>query len=140
MSRSTLSYQKWPLIVTVIGLGLSGWLGWATTGTLSGVFRFLLVGAILATLEIALSFDNAIVNANKLEEMTPIWLSSVFLTWGILIAVFWHADNLSLNDCGHFRPGSTLSLRSIWPWPTQRNIRISLNKRMAQYLLLAVLF
>ena len=87
MSRSTLSYQKWPLIVTVIGLGLSGWLGWATTGTLSGVFGFLLVGAILATLEIALSFDNAIVNANKLEEMTPIWQQR-FLTWGILIAVF----------------------------------------------------
>ena len=44
-------------------------------------------GAILAALEIALSFDNAIVNANKLEEMTPVWQRR-FLTWGILIAVF----------------------------------------------------
>ena len=87
MSRSTLSYQKWPLIVTVVGLGLSGWLGWATTGTVSGVLGFLFVGAILAALEIALSFDNAIVNANKLEEMTPVWQRR-FLTWGILIAVF----------------------------------------------------
>ena len=87
MARSTLSYQKWPLIVTVVGLGLSGWLGWATTGTYGGLLSFLFVGAILAALEIALSFDNAIVNANKLEEMTPVWQRR-FLTWGILIAVF----------------------------------------------------
>lgn len=85
--HSTVSYLKWPLIVTVVGLGLSGWLGWATEGTLSGVLGFLFVGTILAALEIALSFDNAIVNANKLEEMTPVWQRR-FLTWGILIAVF----------------------------------------------------
>jgi hypothetical protein len=43
--------------------------------------------AVLAVLEISLSFDNAIVNANKLKEMTPAWQRR-FLTWGILIAVF----------------------------------------------------
>jgi hypothetical protein len=48
MARSTLSYQKSPLIVTVVGLGLSGWLGWATTGTYGGMLSFLFVGAILA--------------------------------------------------------------------------------------------
>ena len=85
--RSTVSYLKWPLIVTVIGLGLSGWLGWVTEGNVSGIVSFLIVGAVLAALEIALSFDNAIVNANKLEEMTPLWQRR-FLTWGILIAVF----------------------------------------------------
>ncbi len=85
--RSTVSYLKWPLLVTVVGLGLSGWLGWETEGTSSGVISFLIVGTVLAALEIALSFDNAIVNANKLEEMTPIWQRR-FLTWGILIAVF----------------------------------------------------
>ena len=47
----------------------------------------LMVGTVLAALEIALSFDNAIVNANKLEDMTPVWRRR-FLTWGILIAVF----------------------------------------------------
>ena len=87
MQRSTLSYLKWPLIVTAVGLGLSGWLGWATEGTTSGIASFLLIGAVLAALEIALSFDNAIVNANKLEDMTPVWRQR-FLTWGILIAVF----------------------------------------------------
>ena len=87
MTRSALSYQKWPIIVTVIGLTLSAWLGWVTTGTLSGLIGFLIIGGILAALEIALSFDNAIVNANKLVEMTPVWQKR-FLTWGILIAVF----------------------------------------------------
>ncbi|MGR3468385.1 MAG: DUF475 domain-containing protein [Shimia sp.] len=86
-TRSATSYLFWPLVVTVVGLGLSAWLGWATTGTAQGVLSFFIVGAILACLEIALSFDNAIVNANKLEEMTPVWRQR-FLTWGILIAVF----------------------------------------------------
>lgn len=85
--RSTLSYLKWPLVTTIIGLALTAWLGWATEGTMSGVISFLIVGTVLAALEIALSFDNAIVNANKLEDMTPIWRQR-FLTWGILIAVF----------------------------------------------------
>ncbi|MEL7114113.1 MAG: DUF475 domain-containing protein [Pseudomonadota bacterium] len=85
--RSIVGYLKWPLIVTVVGLGLSGWLGWATVGTPGGVLSFLLVGTVLAALEISLSFDNAIVNANKLHEMTPVWRQR-FLTWGILIAVF----------------------------------------------------
>ena len=84
---STLAYLKWPLITTAIGLGLSGWLGWATEGTIGAILSFLLVGSVLAALEISLSFDNAIVNANKLEEMTPVWRRR-FLTWGILIAVF----------------------------------------------------
>lgn len=85
--RSSLSYLKWPIITTVIGLGLTAWLGWATEGNWSGIVSFLMVGTVLAALEIALSFDNAIVNANKLEDMTPVWRQR-FLTWGILIAVF----------------------------------------------------
>ncbi len=85
--RSVAAYLKWPLIVTVIGLFLSAWLGWETEKTLNGILSFLLVGSVLAALEISLSFDNAIVNANKLDEMTPVWRQR-FLTWGILIAVF----------------------------------------------------
>ncbi|MGB0507194.1 MAG: DUF475 domain-containing protein [Pikeienuella sp.] len=85
--RNMLSYLKWPLATTVVGLALTAWLGWATVGTMSGVVSFLIVGTVLAALEIALSFDNAIVNANKLEDMTPVWRQR-FLTWGILIAVF----------------------------------------------------
>jgi len=82
-----LRYFKWSIIVTVVGLGLGAWLGWALTGTVEGVVGTFVIVAILAVLEISLSFDNAIVNANKLKQMQPVWQRR-FLTWGILIAVF----------------------------------------------------
>ncbi|MFW2545105.1 DUF475 domain-containing protein [Primorskyibacter sp. 2E107] len=82
-----LSYFKWSFAVTVLGLVLAAWLGWQTLGTAGGTASFLLIGLVLAVLEISLSFDNAIVNANKLKDMTPVWQKR-FLTWGILIAVF----------------------------------------------------
>ncbi|SCY66114.1 hypothetical protein SAMN05660710_02248 [Paracoccus tibetensis] len=85
--RSVLSYLKWAIIVTFAGLALGAALGWQTTGTLSGMLSILFICAVLAVLEISLSFDNAIVNANKLKDMTPKWQHR-FLTWGILIAVF----------------------------------------------------
>jgi hypothetical protein len=46
-----------------------------------------LVVAILAVLEISLSFDNAVVNATILRRMSP-WWQTLFLTLGVLIAVF----------------------------------------------------
>ncbi len=82
-----LSYLKWALVVTVLGLALGAYLGWLTTGTVSGMLGILFICTVLAVLEISLSFDNAIVNANKLKEMRPEWQRR-FLTWGILIAVF----------------------------------------------------
>ncbi|SNR65965.1 DUF475 domain-containing protein [Paracoccus sediminis] len=85
--RSSLSYLRWPLIVTFAGIVLAGWLGLRYTGTTGGMLSFLMIAVVLAILEISLSFDNAIVNANKLKEMTPEWQRR-FLTWGILIAVF----------------------------------------------------
>ena len=48
-----------------------------------GLFAVIVLGA----LEISLSFDNAVVNAMKLEHMTHVWQHR-FLTWGILLAVF----------------------------------------------------
>ncbi|WP_407645579.1 DUF475 domain-containing protein [Gemmobacter lutimaris] len=91
MSTSTakpmVAYLKWAFIVTGIGLALGAALGWQTTGTLSGALTIFFICAVLAVLEISLSFDNAIVNANKLKTMSPVWQHR-FLTWGILIAVF----------------------------------------------------
>ncbi len=84
---STRRYFFWPFVVTAVGLAMIAWIGWQDHGTLSGMGSFFLIGAVLAILEISLSFDNAIVNANKLKYMTPIWQKR-FLTWGILIAVF----------------------------------------------------
>lgn len=84
---STLRYFIWPFIVTVVGLALSAAIGWQYSGTQAGVISFLMIAAVLAVLEVSLSFDNAIVNANKLKQMTPQWQHR-FLTWGIVIAVF----------------------------------------------------
>ncbi len=77
---TALHYFRWAFIVTGTGLFLALWLGWTYTHTLAGALGFLFVGAILSVLEISLSFDNAIVNANKLKEMTPEWQRR-FLTW-----------------------------------------------------------
>lgn len=82
-----LGYFKWAFIVSFLGLALGAWLGWQTTGTLSGTMTVFFICSVLAVLEISLSFDNAIVNANKLKDMTPVWQHR-FLTWGIIIAVF----------------------------------------------------
>lgn len=82
-----ISYFRWAVIVTAAGLALGAALGWQSTGTASGTLGVFLIVAVLAVLEISLSFDNAIVNANKLRQMTPVWQRR-FLTWGILIAVF----------------------------------------------------
>lgn len=85
--RASLHYFHWAFGVTALGLVLAFWLGWGMGGGLGPALSFLMVAAVLAILEISLSFDNAIVNANKLQTMTPAWQRR-FLTWGILIAVF----------------------------------------------------
>lgn len=83
----TLSYFRWAFMVTALGLALGAWLGWQSSGTLAGMGKVFFICAVLAVLEISLSFDNAIVNANKLKDMRPEWQHR-FLTWGIVIAVF----------------------------------------------------
>jgi len=75
------------LLFTVICLALGGWYGWALTGTVDGVLSILWICAVLAVLEVSLSFDNAAVNASVLKDMDPVWQQR-FLTWGIAIAVF----------------------------------------------------
>ena len=50
-------------------------------------FACVFIASVLAILEISLSFDNAVVNAMKLEGMSEKWRHR-FITWGILIAVF----------------------------------------------------
>lgn len=85
--KSTLSYFTWAFAFTAIGLALGAWLGWQSSGTITGMATVFFICLVLAVLEISLSFDNAIVNANKLKDMTPEWQHR-FLTWGIIIAVF----------------------------------------------------
>lgn len=66
------------LAVTVVGLAAAFLYGNGTG---------LAVAAILAVLEVSLSFDNAVVNATVLERMSDFW-QKIFLTVGVAIAVF----------------------------------------------------
>jgi len=65
-------------IVAIAGL-IAGFLYGGSTG--------LALTAILAVLEVSLSFDNAVVNATVLVRMSPFW-QKIFLTVGVAIAVF----------------------------------------------------
>ena len=85
--KQSLAYFRWPFALTVIGLALVFVLGWNTTHSIGKSLAYVVIGAVLIILEISLSFDNAIVNANKLRTMPPLWQRR-FLTWGIVIAVF----------------------------------------------------
>ncbi len=67
-----------PVAVSIIAL--------IATYLWGGVAAFFLA-LLLSILEITLSFDNAVVNAKILAQMTPVWQKR-FLTWGILVAVF----------------------------------------------------
>lgn len=64
--------------ITFVGLVLAFWLGG---------FAAAYICALLAVLEISLSFDNAVVNAKTLEEMDEKWRRR-FIVWGIPVAVF----------------------------------------------------
>jgi hypothetical protein len=64
--------------VAVVGL-VAGYLYGGGTG--------LALTAILAVLEVSLSFDNAVVNATVLRRMSAFW-QRIFLTVGVAIAVF----------------------------------------------------
>jgi uncharacterized protein len=75
------------LAFTVVALAIGGWYGWQLTGTVNGALGILWICAVLAVLEVSLSFDNAAVNASVLKDMDPVWQQR-FLTWGIAIAVF----------------------------------------------------
>ena len=84
---TAIGYFRNSFFVTVAGLGLGAFLGWQTSGTLVGALSTMFIVAVLAILEVSLSFDNAVVNATVLREMTPVWRRR-FITWGIAIAVF----------------------------------------------------
>lgn len=74
-------------LFTVVALAAGAALGWSTTGTVAGALQTLFICAVLGVLEVSLSFDNAVVNATVLQDMTPLWRRR-FLTWGVVVAVF----------------------------------------------------
>jgi len=83
--RAMIKYFEWSFGILVAGMCLAFWRGESTAEGLG--FSFLLTAMVISILEVSLSFDNAVINATKLEKMTPKWRQR-FLTWGIAIAVF----------------------------------------------------
>ncbi|POM24273.1 Integral membrane protein TerC family protein [Actinomadura rubteroloni] len=69
---------RWSFLLTLVGLAVA-----FVYDKGSG----LALVAVLAILEVSLSFDNAVVNAKVLDRMAPFW-QKIFLTVGIAIAVF----------------------------------------------------
>ncbi len=81
LARGILSFMKlflFPVIISILTLAaVAVW----------GGPEALILASILVVLEVTLSFDNAVVNAKVLMNMTHEWQRR-FLTWGILFAVF----------------------------------------------------
>ncbi|MEN0059742.1 MAG: DUF475 domain-containing protein, partial [Bdellovibrio sp.] len=82
-----MKYFTGSFVFTFLGLIASYFVGYYYGGSVTAGLGALFIACILAVLEVSLSFDNAIVNAVVLKEMTPVWRHR-FLTWGMLIAVF----------------------------------------------------
>jgi uncharacterized protein len=98
-----LALFRLPIAVTIIGIAAAGLIGGAQ---IAGIV------AILAILEISLSFDNAVVNATVLQRMNPYW-QRIFLTVGVLIAVFGMRllfPLIVVTIAGHISPVSAINL------------------------------
>lgn len=80
-----LNYFAGSYVVTL--LGLIGAYFWGEHALVGSGLSCIFIVIVLSILEISLSFDNAVVNAMKLEHMSAKWRHR-FLTWGIAIAVF----------------------------------------------------
>jgi len=80
-------FYGFSFIFSLICLALGVWYGWTSTGSVAGTAGLLWIIVVLSVLEISLSFDNAVVNASVLKDMSKVWQRR-FLTWGIAFAVF----------------------------------------------------
>ncbi len=117
MFKGNAKYFHSSLIVTFIGLILGAAVGYYYSGTMIGAGKFLLICAILAVLEVSISFDNAVVNATVLKDMSEIWVKR-FLTWGMLIAVFGMRlvfPLLIVAIVGGLNPWEALKLAALQP-------------------------
>ena len=84
-----MKHFRFSIIFTVICLALAGYWGF-THGPEAGLMmmlKVLAITAILAVMEVSLSFDNAVVNASVLKHWDQFW-RTLFLTVGIIVAVF----------------------------------------------------
>ncbi|WP_456058465.1 DUF475 domain-containing protein [Campylobacter hominis] len=73
-----MKYFYLSFVITFLGLLIAFFIG---------SFAAVYICFLLTILEVSLSFDNAVVNAKILNNMSKIWQRR-FITWGIFIAVF----------------------------------------------------
>ena len=78
-------YFTGSLIFTFDALALSALVGHFYGGG-AMIITYLISACMLAILEVAVSLDNAVVNATVLKDMDEVWRKR-FLTWGMAIAV-----------------------------------------------------
>lgn len=112
-----MSFFKSSIFVTIVGLAFAFWIGWHPDQSLTNGLNTLFFAAILAVLEVSLSFDNAVVNAKIMQQMSPEWQHR-FLTWGMAIAVFgvrFLLPILIVSIAGHLSPGESLRLALTKP-------------------------
>lgn len=83
--EDNVQYFTGSYLVTILGI-ISAYFWGEHMHPGSGLISVFIV-SVLAVLEVSLSFDNAVVNAMKLQKMNEKW-RLIFLTWGIAIAVF----------------------------------------------------
>lgn len=125
-----ITYFKSSLIFTFFSFLLAGFIGFYSSGDLSGVLEILLIVLVLSVLEVSLSFENAVVNAKYLKNMDPVWRKR-FLTWGMLIAVFGMRIILPLvivSVVAHMSMFETLSLAFSYPDEYERILESSHNQ------------
>ena len=80
-----LKYFQFALIAAVcVFASMFGYVSW--TVSVAAAFSMLYLSMTLSVVEVAVSFDNAVVNATHLHRMNAFW-RKMFLTIGILVAV-----------------------------------------------------
>lgn len=81
-----LKHFRTSIVFTLVCFALAAWYGYSQGG-LGSAGQVLWTVAVLAVLEVSLSFDNAVVNATVLQNMDELWRKR-FLTWGMVFAVY----------------------------------------------------
>jgi hypothetical protein len=81
-----MKHFRGSFLVALACLAAAGWWGFMHTG-FAGAATAIGIAAILAVMEVSLSFDNAVVNASVLKTWDQRW-QKLFLGVGIVIAVF----------------------------------------------------
>lgn len=113
---------------------LGAGVGYYYNPTVSAAFQGLFICFVLGLLEVSISFDNAVVNASVLKDMTPQWQHR-FITWGMLIAVFGMRlvfPLLIVSLVAHVSPWAAIELAAFQP-DEYAKIMLSVHNEVAAF-------